>query len=121
MRQDAAREEIPELLLHALRQAMAIGVVRRCIQERLQMLVDHAATFSSSGKPIAAPVYRGVQGTPVVFAASVFGELRTLEGDAGARAVVRTDPRRVSTLAVDADMPFDVDTPDDYARLSGEQ
>lgn len=78
---------------------------------------DLLATFSSSGKPIAAPVYRGVQGTPVVFAASVFGELRTLEGDAGARAVVRKDPRRVSTLTVDADMPFDVDTPDDYARL----
>jgi molybdenum cofactor cytidylyltransferase len=84
------------------------------------LLRDLLATFSSSGKPIAAPVYRGVQGTPVVFAASVFGELRTLEGDAGARAVVRRDPRRVSTLAVDADMPFDVDTPDDYARLSGE-
>jgi molybdenum cofactor cytidylyltransferase len=82
---------------------------------------DLLATFSSSGKPITAPVYRGVQGTPVVFAASVFGELRTLEGDAGARAIVRKDPRRVSTLAVDADMPFDVDTPDDYARLSGEQ
>jgi molybdenum cofactor cytidylyltransferase len=61
-----------------------------------------------------------VQGTSVVFAASIFGELRTLEGDAGARAVVRRDPRRVSTLAVDADMPFDVDTPDDYARLRGE-
>jgi molybdenum cofactor cytidylyltransferase len=82
---------------------------------------DLLATFSSSGKPIAAPVYRGVQGTPVVFAASVFGELRTLEGDAGARAVVRKDPTRVSTLAVDVAMPFDVDTPDDYARLSGEQ
>ena len=37
------------------------------------LLRDLLATFSSSGKPIAAPVYRGVQGTPVVFAASVFG------------------------------------------------
>jgi len=82
---------------------------------------DLLATFSSSGKPIAAPVYRGVQGTPVIFAASVFEELRTLDGDAGARAVVRKDPRRVSALAVDADMPFDVDTPEDYARLSGGQ
>ena len=75
------------------------------------------ALFRSSGKPIAAPVYRGVQGAPVVFGAPVLDELRALEGDAGARSVVRRDGGRVATLAVDADMPLDVDTPEDYARL----
>jgi hypothetical protein len=40
--QDAAREEVPELLLHELRQTLAIGALRRRIQKRLQMLVDHA-------------------------------------------------------------------------------
>jgi molybdenum cofactor cytidylyltransferase len=69
------------------------------------------------GIAIAAPVYRGVQGTPVAFAASVFDELRALGGDAGARAVVRRDPARVALLAFDVDMPPDIDTPDDYARL----
>jgi hypothetical protein len=52
VRQDTAREEIPELLLHEFRQAVAIGVMRRCIQERLQMLVDHAiqhAVFGDAG------------------------------------------------------------------------
>ena len=78
---------------------------------------DLLRLFKSSGLPIAAPVYRGVQGTPVVFAAAAFDELRALGGDAGARAVVRKDPRRVAQLAVDADMPLDVDTPEDYARL----
>jgi molybdenum cofactor cytidylyltransferase len=78
---------------------------------------DLLSTFRRSGKPIAAPVFRGVQGTPVVFAQAVFDELRRLDGDAGARAVVRKDPSRVATLAVDADMPPDVDTPEDYARL----
>ena|SRR2546423_6104337 len=81
------------------------------------LLRDLLALFHASRRPIAAPVYRGVQGTPVVFAASVFDELRALEGDAGARAVVRKDPDRVATLVVDTDMPFDVDTPEDYARL----
>jgi molybdenum cofactor cytidylyltransferase len=52
-----------------------------------------------------------------VFGAPVFGELRALEGDAGARAVVRRDPARVAVVAVDAPMPPDVDTPEDYARL----
>ena len=74
-------------------------------------------TFARERKPIAAPVYRGTQGTPVVFGASVFGELRTLDGDAGARAVVRRDPSRVAVVAVDTPMPPDVDTPEDYARL----
>ena len=73
--------------------------------------------FRREGKPIAAPAYRGTQGTPVVFAASVFGELRALDGDTGARAIVRRDPARVAQVAVEHDMPPDVDTPEDYARL----
>lgn len=70
-----------------------------------------------SGKPIVAPVYRGVQGTPVLFAAEVFGELRALTGDAGARGVVAARSERVLRVAFDADMPPDVDTPEDFARL----
>ena len=81
------------------------------------LLTTLLEAFRREGKPIAAPVYQGTQGTPVVFAASVFDELRALDGDAGARAVVRKDPSRVTIVAVDAPMPSDVDTPEDYARL----
>ena len=70
-----------------------------------------------TGQAIAAPVYRGVQGTPVLFGAEVFGELGALAGDAGARAVVQARPERVARVAIDAPMPPDVDTPEDYARL----
>jgi molybdenum cofactor cytidylyltransferase len=70
-----------------------------------------------TGLAIAAPVYQGTQGTPVLFAAEVFGELAALDGDAGARAVVQARPERVTRVAVDAPMPPDVDTPEDYARL----
>ncbi len=70
-----------------------------------------------SGKAIAAPVYRGTQGTPVLFASEVFAELRALTGDAGARAVVQARPERVESVPIDAPMPPDVDTPEDYARL----
>jgi molybdenum cofactor cytidylyltransferase len=73
--------------------------------------------FHREGKPIAAPVYKGTQGTPVVFASSVFPELRALDGDAGARAIVRRDPARVTRVMLDLAMPPDVDTPEDYARL----
>jgi molybdenum cofactor cytidylyltransferase len=77
------------------------------------LLQAHAET----GKAIVAPVYRGVQGTPVLFAAEVFAELRALDGDAGARAIVQARPERVARVAIDAPMPLDVDTPEDYARL----
>ena len=70
-----------------------------------------------SGKAIVAPVYQGVQGTPVVFSSEVFAELRALKGDAGARAVVKENPERVETVAIDLAMPPDVDTPEDYAKL----
>ncbi len=71
----------------------------------------------TTGKAIAAPAYRGTQGTPVLFAGEVFGELATLSGDAGARAVVQARPERVARVDVDAPMPLDVDTPEDFARL----
>jgi porphobilinogen deaminase len=47
--QHAAREEISELLLHELWQSVAIAVLRRCIQERLQMLADHAIQHAVLG------------------------------------------------------------------------
>ncbi len=69
------------------------------------------------GISIVAPVYRGTQGTPVLFRADVFGELRALGGDTGARPVVMADPGRVCRVVFDLAMPDDVDTPEDYARL----
>jgi molybdenum cofactor cytidylyltransferase len=73
--------------------------------------------FRQARLAITAPVYRGVQGTPVLFGADVFVELRALTGDAGARAVVRARPERVREVPFDLPMPADVDTPEDYARL----
>jgi molybdenum cofactor cytidylyltransferase len=70
-----------------------------------------------TGKAVVAPVYRGVPGPPVLFDAAVFGELRALTGDAGARSVVDASPERVERVVIDAPMPADVDTPEDYARL----
>jgi molybdenum cofactor cytidylyltransferase len=72
---------------------------------------------AQTGRAIAAPIYQGVQGTPVLFGAEVFGELGALDGDAGARAVVQADPARVARVPIDTPMPPDVDTPEDYARL----
>ena len=78
------------------------------------------AAHRRSGKAIVTPSYRGTRGTPVLFAAEIFPELRALRGDEGARAVVTARPERVETLALDLAMPPDVDTPEDLARLQVE-
>ena len=75
------------------------------------------ATWRRTGQAIVAPTYRGVHGTPVLFAAEVFPELAALNGDAGARAVVAARAERVARVAFDHAMPADVDTPEDFARL----
>jgi molybdenum cofactor cytidylyltransferase len=82
------------------------GLIARLLNER-----------ERSGKAIVAPVYRGTQGTPVLFSSDVFNELRALGGDAGARAIVQARPERVARVPIDAPMPPDVDTPEDFARL----
>src|SRR5437899_7374258 len=61
------------------------GLIPRLLAER-----------ERTGKAIVAPVYRGTQGTPVLFSADVFPELRTLDGDSGARAVVQARSERVA-------------------------
>ena len=75
------------------------------------------AARERAGKAIVAPVYRGAQGTPVLFTAQIFAELKALTGDAGARAVVTRHPERVERVSFDLPMPPDVDTPEDFARL----
>jgi molybdenum cofactor cytidylyltransferase len=73
--------------------------------------------FRTSGRPIAAPVYRDGRGNPVLFAAALFGELRAVTGDRGGREVIARDPGRVVEVPVDTPMPADIDTPEDYEAV----
>lgn len=73
-----------------------------------------------SGRQIVVPEYAGTRGNPVLFDATLFGELQTIEGDQGARAVIPRDPTRVATVVFPFEMPADVDTPEDYARLTNQ-
>ena len=52
-------------------------------------------------------------------AALRFGDLASLEGDVGCRAVIRGRPELVAALPAETDgnHPIDVDTPEDYQRL----
>lgn len=83
-------------------------------ENTIRSLID---AYGASGKPIVAAEYDGVLGVPSLFDREVFPELLALEGDAGARVVIRqSDPNRVATVAA-PEAAFDVDTPADQERL----
>ena len=68
---------------------------------------------------IIVPTHEGRRGHPVLFAARVWAELLATPDDLGARAVVHADAARVLEVPVeDAGVRIDVDTPDDFLRLT---
>jgi CTP:molybdopterin cytidylyltransferase MocA len=75
-----------------------------------------------SGLPAAALSFDGLLHPPVVLRRELWGDLASLEGDVGCRAVIRAKPELVAAVPVPGGLrhPVDVDTPEDYARLVGE-
>lgn len=74
-------------------------------------------THQTSGAPLVASGYNDTSGVPCLFARTLFPEINALEGAEGAR---RLFTRHASDLIT---VPFpggaiDIDTPDDYARLT---
>lgn len=65
---------------------------------------------------ISASGYAGRAGVPAVFGRDFFAELLKLQGDTGAREVIRRHPEATKTLAW-AGGEVDVDRPEDLARL----
>lgn len=74
----------------------------------------------SSGLPAAAFSFEGLLHPPVALRRELWGDLMSLEGDVGCRAVIRARPELVARLAATGkgNHPIDVDTPADYARLT---
>lgn len=80
-------------------------LVRRDV---IRALIDR---WRAGGTSAVAPRYRDGQGNPVLFSRTVFPALARLEGDAGARAVLKSLGSGTSLVPVDDDIPADVDTP----------
>lgn len=75
----------------------------------------------AGGRSICIPVCGGRRGHPVLFAARHLGELGSLAGDVGARAVIERNAAAVCEVPVaDAGILLDVDTPEELARLRRE-
>jgi molybdenum cofactor cytidylyltransferase len=67
-------------------------------------------------RAIAAPVYAGARGHPVLFCASYLGELGALAGDEGARALLkRHAPLIIHVKTENPGVLRDIDTPQDFS------
>jgi molybdenum cofactor cytidylyltransferase len=106
-----------------------IEAVRHESQAAMIMLVDQpllqAATIDAliaAWQPpalIVAPSYMSRRGNPVLFARALFGALSNIDGDFGARNVIKAQSSALTLVEVaDAGVLIDMDTPDMYRRLS---
>jgi len=77
------------------------------------------SAWRESRPPVVAPLYDDRMGNPVLFDRRVFPELALLEGDAGARPVVRAYQvsSQLQLVPVAGAAPPDVDTEADYEAL----
>jgi molybdenum cofactor cytidylyltransferase len=63
----------------------------------------------------AVTEYRGELGHPFIFSAAAFEQLRGLHGDKAVWKIVDREPTtRVARIAIDKELPRDIDTWDDY-------
>ncbi|MGH9941012.1 MAG: nucleotidyltransferase family protein [Pyrinomonadaceae bacterium] len=77
------------------------------------------AAHRATGRPVVASTYGGSFGVPAVFDRTLFGELAGLEGAAGAKQVIKRHASEAHFLPFD-EGEVDVDTPDDFLRLTTE-
>jgi CTP:molybdopterin cytidylyltransferase MocA len=68
--------------------------------------------------PVVRASYGGVPGHPVRLDRALWGDLAGGRGDAGARGLIAARGERPALVEVGGVAPADIDTPEDYARLT---
>ncbi len=82
--------------------------------ETVTLLINR---FHRGDEPIVYPTFQGSQGHPVLLESELFAELEQLEGDSGAKSLLRKFvDRAVEVETDDAGILLDIDTPEDYAK-----
>jgi molybdenum cofactor cytidylyltransferase len=71
---------------------------------------------NETGKPIVACAYKGTTGVPVLFDRTLFAELLLLQGQEGAKKILKAHAHEVAIIPFEQGS-IDIDTPDDYERL----
>ncbi|HLY23702.1 MAG TPA: nucleotidyltransferase family protein [bacterium] len=75
------------------------------------------AAYRATGKPMVLSRYGEVAGAPALIARPLFADVAGLTGDAGARGLAAGRPDQVAEVPLAPDEAWDVDTPEDLARL----
>jgi len=73
--------------------------------------------YERTGSKVVQAHYRDRPGHPVLFDRATWGELESIEGDKGARDVLRKHPEWIRAAEIERDLPADLDTWEDYERL----
>jgi molybdenum cofactor cytidylyltransferase len=93
-----------------------LGDMPRVASAHIDRLI--AAFNPGEGRAICVPTWRAKRGNPVLWSARFFPEMRVLEGDTGARALIRAHAEQVCEVEMPDDgVLLDVDTPDALAAL----
>ena len=129
------RPNVSVVVNAAYREGMAASVragmvpIEKCFKSVVMILgdlpllngkiIDRVQTaFEVSGKEICAPLRQRRWGHPVCLSARYFEALMRLEGDRGARDIIRKNPEDVLALDIEDDGCFiDVDTCQDEDRM----
>lgn len=106
-------------LLEADADASAV-VLTLCDQPHVtsEIIAALVAAHRDGGRTVVASRYGGGFGVPALFDRSLFPELARLEGQAGAKQVIKRHARGAHFVSFPGGAA-DVDTPDDFARLLG--
>ncbi len=81
----------------------------------IEMLLNASAANPAA---IVQPLYSGVPGNPVLFRRSIFADLIAIDGDRGAREIIRRNQDAVLRVPFPGlTPPLDVDTDEDYDIL----
>jgi molybdenum cofactor cytidylyltransferase len=75
-----------------------------------------ASKFTESDKLMIAAEYDGVAGVPALFSREMFDAISRLEGDKGARDLIRAPNASIETIEI-KEAAIDIDTLDDIGRL----
>jgi len=80
------------------------------------ILNELIAEQKTTGKPIIACEYENISGVPALFNQIFFEQLENLDGDAGAKKIIREYPDKVAVVPFPLGI-IDIDTQEGYKRL----
>ena len=95
---------------------MLLGDQPGVTAEAIELLIT-AATAGGEIAPLAVCNYRDGVGHPFWFGRQVFGDLAQLHGDKAVWKLLESGAHPVTHVPIDAPIPLDVDTWDDYEAL----